>query len=126
MGNHRRARGPAAPGRRPGPVACGSGPRRSRHLGGLGSRTSRQARYAVCAVRRASRLVPLRWACLEQSTAAAVLLAMAGRRAEWRHGVATDPVRLLRGSPMRTANPSKNRTTPRSTPPPAHPTDPAP
>ncbi|MER6528944.1 lasso peptide biosynthesis B2 protein [Streptomyces sp. NPDC001508] len=53
-----------------------------------------QARYAVCAVRWASRLVPMRWACLEQSTAASVLLAMAGRRAEWRHGVATDPVRL--------------------------------
>ncbi|MFZ4236537.1 lasso peptide biosynthesis B2 protein [Streptomyces murinus] len=56
--------------------------------------TTEQARYAVCAVRWISRLVPARWACLEQSTAAAVLLAMAGRRAEWRHGVATDPVRL--------------------------------
>ncbi|MGW0712339.1 lasso peptide biosynthesis B2 protein [Streptomyces sp. NPDC002643] len=56
--------------------------------------TRRQARYAMCAVRWASRLVPVRWACLEQSTVAAVLLAMAGRRAEWRHGVATDPVRL--------------------------------
>lgn len=36
----------------------------------------------------------MRWACLEESTAAAVLLAISGRRAEWRHGVATDPIRL--------------------------------
>ncbi|MGH3904348.1 MAG: lasso peptide biosynthesis B2 protein, partial [Pseudonocardiaceae bacterium] len=56
--------------------------------------TERQARHAVRAVRWASHVLPTRWACLEQSTAAAVLLAAAGRRAEWRHGVATDPVRL--------------------------------
>lgn len=60
----------------------------------LAPATHRQARYAVRAVRWASRVIPGRWACLEQSTAAAVLLAAAGRRAEWRHGVATDPVRL--------------------------------
>ncbi|MEJ8652717.1 lasso peptide biosynthesis B2 protein [Streptomyces sp. MS1.AVA.3] len=56
--------------------------------------TGRQAQYAVRAIRWASRAVPARWACLEQSTSAAVLLALAGRRAEWRHGVATDPIRL--------------------------------
>ncbi|MDA8371978.1 MAG: lasso peptide biosynthesis B2 protein [Nocardiopsaceae bacterium] len=49
---------------------------------------------AVNAVRRMSALLPARWACLEQSVAVAVLLALVGRRAEWRHGVATDPVRL--------------------------------
>lgn len=53
-----------------------------------------QARDAVNAVRWASRVMPARWACLEQSTAAAVLLAASGRRAEWRHGVAGDPVRM--------------------------------
>ncbi|GHJ34467.1 lasso peptide biosynthesis B2 protein [Streptomyces sp. TS71-3] len=56
--------------------------------------TGHQARYAVRAVRWASWPMPTRWACLEESTAAAVLLAAAGRRAEWRHGVAIDPVRL--------------------------------
>lgn len=56
--------------------------------------TDRQARNAVLAVRWVSPLMPARWACLEQATAAAVLLAVIGHRAEWRHGVATDPVRL--------------------------------
>lgn len=56
--------------------------------------THGQALYAVRAVRWASRWLPARWACLEQSAAAAVLLAGIGHRAEWRHGVATDPVRL--------------------------------
>ncbi|MFE7315678.1 lasso peptide biosynthesis B2 protein [Streptomyces sp. NPDC057555] len=56
--------------------------------------TRMQAVHAVRAVRWASRLVPARWACLEQSAAAALLLASTGRRAEWRHGFAADPVRL--------------------------------
>ncbi|MBU3863574.1 lasso peptide biosynthesis B2 protein [Streptomyces sp. 4503] len=56
--------------------------------------TTRQVHYAVRATRWASRAIPTRWACLEQSAAAAVLLALAGRRGEWRHGVATDPIRL--------------------------------
>ncbi|TVL91951.1 lasso peptide biosynthesis B2 protein [Streptomyces sp. SAJ15] len=60
----------------------------------LPAATAYQARYAVCAVRWAARTMPVRWACLEDSTAAAVLLTMARRRAEWRHGIATDPVRL--------------------------------
>ncbi|MFG2414694.1 lasso peptide biosynthesis B2 protein [Streptomyces goshikiensis] len=53
-----------------------------------------QVQHAVRAVRWASRLMPARWACLEQSTAGALLLTASGRRAEWRHGIATDPVRL--------------------------------
>ncbi|MFF4648182.1 lasso peptide biosynthesis B2 protein [Streptomyces sp. NPDC001389] len=53
-----------------------------------------RTRDAVNAVRWASRVMPARWACLEQSTAVAMLLAAAGSRAEWRHGVASDPVRL--------------------------------
>ncbi|MFE6689658.1 lasso peptide biosynthesis B2 protein [Streptomyces sp. NPDC057743] len=56
--------------------------------------TSYQARYAVCAARWVTQLMPMRWACMEESTSAALLLALAGRRAEWRHGVAMDPVRL--------------------------------
>jgi Transglutaminase-like superfamily len=53
-----------------------------------------QAEAAVRAIRWASSMVPARWACLEQSAAAAVLLAVAGRRAEWQHGAAPDPWRL--------------------------------
>ncbi|QMU68442.1 lasso peptide biosynthesis B2 protein [Streptacidiphilus sp. P02-A3a] len=56
--------------------------------------TACQARYAVCAVRWAARLMPTRWACMEESTSAAVLLVLARRRAEWQHGVAVDPARL--------------------------------
>ncbi|MFB6816290.1 lasso peptide biosynthesis B2 protein [Streptomyces sp. NPDC056347] len=56
--------------------------------------TDSQARYAVRAVRWAAQLLPMRWACLEDSTAAAVVLRVAQLRAEWRHGVALDPVRL--------------------------------
>ncbi len=56
--------------------------------------TRSQARYAVRAVRWAAQLLPMRWACLEDSTAAALVLTVARRRAEWRHGVALDPVRL--------------------------------
>ncbi|MEU4022812.1 lasso peptide biosynthesis B2 protein [Streptomyces microflavus] len=56
--------------------------------------TASQARYAVRAVRWAAQLLPMRWACLEDSTAAALVLTVVRRRAEWRHGVALDPVRL--------------------------------
>ncbi|MFF4227414.1 lasso peptide biosynthesis B2 protein [Streptomyces abikoensis] len=56
--------------------------------------TARQARCAIRAVRWAAGPLPLRWACLEQSTAAALLLALTGRRAEWRHGIALDPIRM--------------------------------
>ncbi|WP_438488323.1 lasso peptide biosynthesis B2 protein [Streptomyces sp. S186] len=60
----------------------------------LAPATYAQAECAVRAVRWASYAMPTAWACLEESAAAAALLALAGRRAEWRHGVATDPVRL--------------------------------
>lgn len=53
-----------------------------------------QARHAVRAARLAGRVLPARFACLEESVAAAVLLAGAGLRARWCHGVAIDPLRL--------------------------------
>lgn len=53
-----------------------------------------QATHAVRAARWAGRLLPARWACLEESVSAALALAVAGRGAHWHHGVATDPVRL--------------------------------
>ncbi|MEU8550549.1 lasso peptide biosynthesis B2 protein [Streptomyces roseoverticillatus] len=56
--------------------------------------TVHQVRCAVRAVRWAAWPLPLRWACLEQSTASALLLALIGRRAEWRHGIALDPIRM--------------------------------
>lgn len=49
---------------------------------------------ALGAVRSVSSCLPGRWACLEQSVATSLLLALTGTRAEWRHGLATDPVRL--------------------------------
>ncbi|MFD6186428.1 lasso peptide biosynthesis B2 protein [Streptomyces goshikiensis] len=52
------------------------------------------ARAAVRSVRWAARAVPARIACLEESTAASLLLAAGGRGNVWRHGVATDPIRL--------------------------------
>ncbi|MFI6350513.1 lasso peptide biosynthesis B2 protein [Streptomyces sp. NPDC050560] len=61
---------------------------------GLKPATHSQAEYAVRAIRWASRAFPARWGCLEQSTAAAALLVGLGRRAEWRHGIALDPIRL--------------------------------
>lgn len=54
----------------------------------------RTARYAVRAVRRVALLVPARLACLEESVAVVLTLAAAGYRVRWRHGIATDPVRL--------------------------------
>jgi len=53
-----------------------------------------EAGAAVHAVRWAARFTPARVACLEESAAAMVALALAGRRADWRHGIAADPVRL--------------------------------
>lgn len=49
---------------------------------------------ALEAVRWAAQFVPARFACLEESVAASVALALSGRRAEWRHGIACDPVRM--------------------------------
>lgn len=52
------------------------------------------ARTAVSSVRWAARAIPARVACLEESTAASLLLAAGGRGKAWRHGVAADPIRL--------------------------------
>ncbi|MQA23938.1 MAG: lasso peptide biosynthesis B2 protein [Micromonosporaceae bacterium] len=67
-------------------------------LANVGSRltpaTADSARHAVRAVRWAARLIPARVACLEESVAAGLLLASAGCRARWVHGIAIDPLRL--------------------------------
>jgi hypothetical protein len=67
--------------------------------------TDLQARHAVRAVRHAARIVPARFACLEESVAAMVLLAAAGTRAAWCHGIASDPVRLHAWIAARTGDP---------------------
>lgn len=52
------------------------------------------ATTAVNAVRRVARVVPARFACLEESVAAIVLLGLQRSGATWCHGIASDPVRL--------------------------------
>ncbi|MBB5490821.1 lasso peptide biosynthesis B2 protein [Nocardiopsis metallicus] len=49
---------------------------------------------AAHAVRKAGRFLPLRVACWEEAAAISIALRWAGYRAAFRHGVATDPVRL--------------------------------
>lgn len=49
---------------------------------------------ATHAVRGMGRLLPLRVACWEEAAATTLVLRWAGHRAAFRHGVATDPVRL--------------------------------
>jgi hypothetical protein len=56
--------------------------------------SAEQARDAVTAVRRAAWYAPGRAACLEESAAAALLLASRRLGVAWCHGVAADPVRL--------------------------------
>jgi len=53
-----------------------------------------EAEAALRAVRWTAQFVPARMACLEESVAATVALALAGRHADWRHGIAGDPVRM--------------------------------
>jgi hypothetical protein len=53
-----------------------------------------QANQAVHAVRRVGLLAPSRVACLEESAAATLMLAMYRRRVTWCHGAAADPIRL--------------------------------
>jgi Transglutaminase-like superfamily len=60
-----------------------------RHAAGLP-----EAEAALRAVRWTAQFVPARMACLEESVAAMVALSLAGRRADWRHGIASDPVRM--------------------------------
>ncbi|MFJ4504441.1 lasso peptide biosynthesis B2 protein [Streptomyces sp. NPDC088864] len=58
------------------------------------SATAEQAERAVLAVRRVAWFSPVRTACLEESAAVVVLLALRRRSVVWCHGVAPDPVRL--------------------------------
>lgn len=53
-----------------------------------------QIQGAVCAVRYAASVLPVRAACLEESAAVVVLLAIRGLGVTWCHGIAGDPVRL--------------------------------
>lgn len=53
-----------------------------------------EAQAALRAVRWIARAVPARMACLEESIAALITLAIRRRRADWRHGIASDPIRL--------------------------------
>ncbi|MBV9163468.1 MAG: lasso peptide biosynthesis B2 protein [Pseudonocardiales bacterium] len=41
-----------------------------------------------------ARCIPANVACFEESTSAAVALALSGRHAGWRHGIVSDPVRM--------------------------------
>ncbi|WP_051433264.1 lasso peptide biosynthesis B2 protein [Promicromonospora kroppenstedtii] len=64
-----------------------------------------EAEQAVCAVRWASRWAPFRVACLEESAAAVLVLALRRRSVTWCHGVAPDPVQFhawiqAHGSPV--------------------------
>ena len=53
-----------------------------------------QAARVLDCVRVIGRLSPFRTACLEETVAAMLALAMTGRRAGWCHGIAADPIRL--------------------------------
>jgi hypothetical protein len=56
--------------------------------------TITEAEKSILTVRRTAKLWPARVACLEESIAAILVLALTGRRATWCHGVATDPIAL--------------------------------
>lgn len=58
------------------------------------SATSDDAHHAVHAARRIGLWTPGRVACLEESAAATLALAITGRRVRWCHGAAADPIRL--------------------------------
>jgi hypothetical protein len=53
-----------------------------------------QAEKAVHAVRALGLFSPVRVACLEESVAAVLSLALRGHGVRWRHGVIADPIRL--------------------------------
>lgn len=64
-----------------------------------------EAERVVSAVRWASRWIPFRVACLEESIAAVLVLAARRRHVTWCHGVAPDPVQFhawiqAHGSPV--------------------------
>lgn len=56
--------------------------------------TAERAHQAVYAVRRVGQLAPGRVACLEESAAVVLTLAVSRQRVTWRHGVAADPIHL--------------------------------
>ncbi|RJQ83461.1 lasso peptide biosynthesis B2 protein [Pseudonocardiaceae bacterium YIM PH 21723] len=56
--------------------------------------TSEQVRWALDCVRACAGVIPARIACLEETTAAALLLASLGRGVGWCHGAAAEPARL--------------------------------
>lgn len=49
---------------------------------------------ALHCVRNVALIMPFRVACLEETAAAMLALAVCGRRAGWCHGIAADPIRL--------------------------------
>ncbi|WP_222131134.1 lasso peptide biosynthesis B2 protein [Pseudonocardia sp. C8] len=53
-----------------------------------------QVTQVLDCVRVIGRLSPFRTACLEETVAAMLALALTGRRAGWCHGIAADPIRL--------------------------------
>ncbi|MDN5917326.1 MAG: lasso peptide biosynthesis B2 protein [Pseudonocardia sp.] len=73
-------------------------------LGRRPVRDTQVVRVLDC-VRVIGRLSPFRTACLEETVAAMLALAVIGRRAGWCHGIAADPIRLhawlsLEGCPV--------------------------
>lgn len=66
---------------------------------------ARHVDEALESVRVVASVLPFRIACLEETAAAMLVLALTGRRAGWCHGVAADPIRLhawiaLNGQPI--------------------------
>ncbi|NKY96146.1 lasso peptide biosynthesis B2 protein [Nocardiopsis dassonvillei subsp. albirubida] len=66
---------------------------RALHGGGR-TATLSEAENAVHAVRALGLFSPVRVACLEESVAATLALAVLGRGVRWCHGVIADPIRL--------------------------------
>lgn len=75
--------------------------------------TLAEAERVHCAVRWIGLFLPTRVACLEESVATALTLALLGRRVTWCHGVCADPIefhawlRVSDGSPV--AEPASTR-----------------
>lgn len=53
-----------------------------------------EAHRSILAVRHMARLWPARVACLEESIAGTLALALEGRQVTWCHGIATGPIAL--------------------------------
>jgi Transglutaminase-like superfamily len=56
--------------------------------------TAEQASQRLHWVRSFASILPCRFACLEETAAAVLLLALRGRGVGWCHGIAADPIRL--------------------------------